>query len=119
MISSLRILSWNANGLQSHQKELQVVLDTDKIDVCLISETHFTSQSYVKFKGYSVYHTIHPNNTPRGGSAVVIKENIQHFEDVKIEENEMQVTSIIIKTKNYPIRVAGIYCPPRHALKKD
>lgn len=41
-------------------------LDTLKIDICLISETHFTSESYIQLKGYKVYHTVHPFNTARG-----------------------------------------------------
>ena len=51
---------------------MQVVLDTEKVDVGLVSETHFTKQSYIKFRGYKVYHTIHPKNTAKGGSAVII-----------------------------------------------
>jgi exonuclease III len=57
MASTLKIMSWNANGLLNHQSELQVILDINKIDVCLISETHFTKQSFIKFRGYTVYHT--------------------------------------------------------------
>ena len=51
------------------QQELQAVLDIEKVDVCLISETHFTKQSYIKFRGYKVYHTIHLE-TPLGEEAL-------------------------------------------------
>ena len=57
-------MAWNANGLLQHQQELQAVLDTGKVD-CLVSETHFTKQSYIKFRGYKVYRTIHPGNSAR------------------------------------------------------
>lgn len=60
MIDTIKILSWNANGLLQHQQELQAVLDINKIDVCLISETHFIKQSFINFRGYKMYHTIHP-----------------------------------------------------------
>jgi len=53
-------MAWNANGLLQHQQELQAVLDTEKLDACLVSETHFTKQSYSKFRDYKVYHTIQP-----------------------------------------------------------
>jgi exonuclease III len=66
MNSTLKIMAWNANGLLQHQQELQAVLDIQKADVCLVSETHFTKQSYIKFRGYEVYHTIHPENSARG-----------------------------------------------------
>jgi len=77
-------MAWNANGLLQHQQELQAVLDTEKVDVCVVSETHFTKRSYIKFRGYKVYHTIHPENSSRGGSAVIIDENIHH-EETKYE----------------------------------
>lgn len=112
-------MAWNANGLLQHQQELQAVLDIEKVDVCLISETHFTRQSFIKFRGYKVYHTIHPENTAKGGSAVIIKENIQHYEEAKYDTEEIQATAVSIKTRNYSIVVAGIYCPPKHSLKKE
>lgn len=119
MISTIKILSWNANGLLQKQYELQAVLDTNNIDICLISETHFNKQSFIKLKGYKIYHTTHPSNTSRGGSAVIIKENIKHHEDSKYQTNEIQATVIQVHTKTYTINVAGIYCPPRHSLRKE
>ena len=117
--SGLRIMEWNANGLLQHQQELQAVLDIEKIDICLISETHFTNQSYIHFKGYKVYHTIHPDNTARGGSAVIIRENILHHEEMKYKTEHIQATAVCIKTKNLHITIAAVYCPPKHSIKKN
>lgn len=75
-------MEWNANGLLQHQQELQAILDIENIDICLISETHFTRESFIKFKGYKVYHTIHPGNTAKGGSAIVIKDSIKHHQEM-------------------------------------
>lgn len=115
----LRIMSWNANGLTGHKEELQVVLDLNEIDICLISETHFTNQSNIKFKGYSVYHTPHPDNSARGGSAVLVRENIKHIEEDKFSTKEIQATSIKIQTQSYSLIVSGLYSPPRHSIKRD
>ena len=119
MIKSIKIMAWNANGLLKHRNELQVVLKTLDIDVCLISETHFTKESYLKIHGYKIYHALHPCNTARGGSAVIIKENISHFEEYKCEEEDIQAVAISVKTKCYPITISGIYCPPRYSLKAE
>ena len=81
MTDTLTMMEYYANGLQQHQEDLQVVLDTEKIDSCLISETHFTKQSFIKFKGYKVYHTIHPENAAKGGSAIIVRDNIIYYED--------------------------------------
>jgi exonuclease III len=84
MANTLKIMSWNANGLLNHQQELQATLDINRIVVCLISETHFTKQTFIKFRGYKLYHTTHPGNAARGGSAVIVKDNICHNEEVRI-----------------------------------
>jgi len=49
--NSLLILLWNANGLKNHRNELLITLQEKRIDVVLISETHFTNTSYVNFPG--------------------------------------------------------------------
>lgn len=119
MANQLIILEWNANGLLQHQRELQVVLDSKKIDVCLISETHFTKESYIKFKGYKVYSTIHPDNAAKGGAAVIIKESITHYQEMGWQNEQIQATAVNVRTKSFDVVIAAIYSPPRHAVKKE
>jgi len=117
---NLRIATWNANGIIPHILELEIFLRKEKIDICLISETHTTKQSYIKINEYDCYHTPHPSNKARGGTAVLIRKNISHNEEHKIEETIMQVTTVSIHTKNKEIKISAIYCPPRHTpLKED
>lgn len=79
-----------ASGLLQHQNELQAIQDMEEINLCPISETHFTKQSHTKFRGFREYHTIHPHNAVKGGSASIIKENIQHHEELKYETERIQ-----------------------------
>lgn len=102
----------------NHQQELQVILDLEKIDVCLISETHFTKESYVRYKGYKVYHTIHPDNAAKGGSAVIIKKSIFHYQKKGFQSEKFQATAVKVRTVNYDIIVRALYCPPRHSLRE-
>lgn len=120
MNDTLRIATWNANGILNHIAEIETFLINEKIDILLISETHFVKTSYTKIRGFAIYHSIHPAEKARGGSAILIKENIKHYEEFKIEEDKMQVTSIKVhfKNKNTSINIAAIYCPPKHNLKK-
>ena len=118
MNSTRKITACVACGLLQHQQELQAVLDTEKVDEVLVSESHFTKQSYIKFKSYKVYHNINPGNSARGGSAVIINENVHHHEETKYETEGTQAKAVCIKTKNYPIVVAGIYCHSKHPLKE-
>jgi exonuclease III len=43
MAKFLRIAQWNANGLAQHKGEVQLFLQQNKIDILLVSETHFTT----------------------------------------------------------------------------
>lgn len=119
MTNKLKIATWNANGLQKHISELGIYLKNENIDICLISETHFTKQSYVKIPHYLCYHTPHPENKARGGSAILIKNNMQHYEELKLETLKMQATTISIKANNKEIKISAIYCPPRLTLSID
>jgi exonuclease III len=119
MANIIKIMSWNANGLLNQQQELQAILDINKIDVCLISETHFTKQSFIRFRGYKIYHTIHPRNAARYGSVIIVKDNIYHNGEVKIEAEDIQATVLNIKTKKYNIIMASLYSPPKHNIKAE
>ena len=56
--------------------------------------------------------------TPRRKTLSHQKEILPH-EDIKVKEEEFQVTSVKIKTTSGTITVATIYSPPRHNLKKE
>ena len=87
MASALRLALWNANDLSSHRLELQTFLDLHKIDIALISETHFTSRTVFRLPRYSVFHTIHPDDTAHGGAAFIIRNSLRHYEHIRIQTN--------------------------------
>jgi exonuclease III len=98
MANSLRIMEWNANGLLRHQHELEVILSAENIDICLISETHFTEESFIRFKNYITYHIILPANRARGGSAVIIRNNIKRIEEEKCVTHNILATIVTTET---------------------
>jgi hypothetical protein len=55
-------------------KEVEVFLNTQKIDILLVSETHFTEQNYVNIPNYIAYATNHPDGIAHAGSAIIIKK---------------------------------------------
>jgi hypothetical protein len=109
-------MEWNENGLLRHQHGLEVILSTENIDTCLISETHFTKESFIRFKNYITYHTINPANTVRGGSAIIIRNNIKHFEGEKYVTCDIQVTIVTVETSKQRLTVSALYCPPRYSI---
>ena len=117
MNKDIRIATWNANGILNKREELEVFLHIQAIDICLLSETHFTRESYLKIRGYKTYHTFHPDNQARGGSAIIIKESINHYEECHIQKPEIQLTLVSIKSLKQNLVIGAAYCPPKHNLK--
>ena len=94
-------------------------LNEQKIDIILISETHATTQTYIKIRGYKWYQSTHPSNKARGGSAILIKDNIDHYEECHIQLAEFQLTVVGIKSMKQKIKIGALYSPPRHNIKKE
>jgi hypothetical protein len=118
MAAPLRIVIWNANGLSNHKLELQTFLNMHKIDIALISGTHFTSRSVFKIPHYALYHTIHPDDTAHG-AAVIIRSSIQHHELPHHQSDKMETTNIQLEAHPWPMNISGIYCPPRHNISTN
>jgi hypothetical protein len=80
MAKFLQLALWNANRLTQHTEELKTFTSIHDIDVMLISEPNFTEKIYLKLPNYTVYHTNHPAETARGGTAIIIKNSIKHHQ---------------------------------------
>ncbi|KAL4097143.1 hypothetical protein QTP88_021967 [Uroleucon formosanum] len=116
MSRTLRIITWNTNGLVQRKQELEHLMNKEKIDIVLIPETHFTTWATLKLRGYRIYTTEHPSNRAHGGTEVIIKETIKHYELDKHPQEHLQASSVHIKDGNIDLTISAIYCPPRHKV---
>jgi exonuclease III len=114
--NSLLILLFNANGLKNHVNELQLVLQEKRIDIALISETHFTKYSYVLIIGYNLLKTYHPDNTAHGGAVIYVKSSILFQTLPNFCQPYLQSCAILLHLNNILTTIAAIYSPPRHGL---
>lgn len=110
----LKIVLWNSNGLSQHTLEITSFLNRHSVDILLVSETHFTQKSYLNIPNYSVLYTNHPDNTAHGGTAIIIRKNIQCTELEKFRKDCIQATSIQIEDTHGPLVISAAYCPPKH-----
>ena len=74
--NSLTILSWNANGLKNHKDEFLITLQEKRIDIALISETHFTNNYSLNLPGFRSYQTNHPDGTAHAGAAIYVRSSL-------------------------------------------
>lgn len=114
--NSLSILLFNANGLKNHVNELQTVLFDKRIDIALISETHFTKYSHISIPGYYLLKFNHPDGTAHGGAAILIKTNLKFHPLTNFSQNHIQSCAISITLNNIPVVIAAVYSPPKHLI---
>jgi hypothetical protein len=50
------------------------------------------------------------------GSAVIIRNNIKHFEEEKYVTCDIQATIVTVETSKQRLTVSAIYCPPRYNI---
>lgn len=69
-------------------------------------------------RGYECYHTSHPDDTTKGGAAILVKNTIKH-QKPKFATEWLQVSTIKMYTGEHKYIVSAIYSPPKHNIKKD
>lgn len=94
MSYNFKIVLWNANGLSRHKLELENFLNAQNINILLVSETHFSNKNFFKINGYHVYITNNLNGKAHGGTAILIKKNIRHYELPSYNQDNIQATSV-------------------------
>jgi len=100
--------------LQNHKGEIKLFLHQNFINILLISETHFTTKKYFSIPRdkFYYYYNNHPDGTAHGGTAILIKDTIEHNELLKYEKDSIQATSIKVKGFPCEITITAVYCPP-------
>jgi len=88
-----------------------------RIDVMLMSETHFTSRSHFKISGYNTCVTNHPADRAHGGTAILIKSQIPYAVLPGYASPELHATIINVRGPHRSITLASTYCPPKYNLK--
>lgn len=118
-ITNLKIVTWNANGILSKLPIFEVFLNSQDIDICLLTETHLTNNNNFILKNYNIYNAICPGNTARGGSSLIIKNTIDHFDFGKIESTDIQMSIVQINSTKQKLNVGVVYCSPSCSIKKE
>lgn len=54
-MNTLKIATWNIDGLCAKIKEAEVLINEHKLDILLISETHLTNKNQIRIPNYNIY----------------------------------------------------------------
>lgn len=112
-----KILTWNINGLLARKTELTQFLNSEKIDIALISESHLTSRSFAEIRGYKLYMCNHPNDAAHGGAALYVHNTIPHHEISTYCTEPIQAVGITTRLHSgTELVIAAVYSPPKHKI---
>jgi hypothetical protein len=78
----------------------------------LISETHFTAQSYTRTPNYTVYGTQLADRTAHEGTAVIIKSSIKHHLHGHYDQKHLKATGVAIANLTSPSQLLPSTAPP-------
>ena len=109
----LTILTINARGVKGKMKSIETIVDTEKPDLLLITETHLKGKERMNIKGHK---WIGKNRQKKqgGGIGILISDKISRYvtEDCTGEEYEdTEILWIKIKTRPKNIAVGVFYGP--------
>lgn len=119
MLNKMKIGTWNTNGLSPNKSEVEILLKMHDLDILLISETHLTDKSHIQIRNYNIYTTNHPDGTAHGGTAILIRSSIEHYELPQFKTEHIQATSVNIQHRNGHFNISSVYCPPRHSISEE
>jgi hypothetical protein len=83
--------------MTQRMKEVNIFINTQKTDIILVFETHFTRRNYLKIPTYTTYATNHPDVASPAGSPTIIRKGIKHHELAKYETDHIQATNTSIE----------------------
>ena len=111
----LTILSWNAQSILNKKPEFTHLLFQKNIDVVCLCETFLKPHQDFRIPHYTIYRT--DRLTQGGGTAILVKNSLQHQELHLPNPGFIESTSIIVfGPNNTNILISSCYKPPRHPL---
>ena len=120
-LDTLKILSWNCNGLRNRLNELKVYLSENEYDVVALCETHYVAGDRLYIPGYSTHRTDRQGRRG-GGTALLIKSHLKHNRIPPLPTQHLETTFVKIFLNNsFIVNIGALYSPPSsiHKLTKE
>lgn len=92
---SLKLATWNINGFLCKVEEVKLFVKDYSINILLISKSHLTPKSIPRISGYTVYFTSHADGTAHAGSALILRNAVNHYYLSEFKIPLIQATSVV------------------------
>ena len=110
---TIKLCSWNCNGLRTRVGSLKDFLRRQNIDIMLLNDTRLAVTDKLIVRGYKVYRTDRLDKA--GGVAILVRCNIPH---VTTDLPRTNMETIGIRLQNN-VRIIAIYNRPRNRLSPN
>ena len=109
MDKNLKILYLNARSLKNKMEEVEIMINEEKIDVMVVSETWVTKNE-TKYYNFKMYNSVYATRKKRGGGLGIFINKKISFE--VLEKCENTYSYISIKIHSPEVYLCGLYKPP-------
>ena len=117
---NLSIFQWNCNNLVSKLDLFKLFLNTFKPDIVLLNELKVDEQRDNFFLNFTNYHKISkPRNNFGGGVAILIKQNLEFFQDLSLDHWGLELVGIKLKMDSIFLSIFCLYNPPNRSLNYE
>jgi exonuclease III len=107
----LKVVAFNAKGITRQRYEFSKQLQTLRIDVALLSETHLKPHERFSIRNYHIYRNDrHPG--AKGGTAVAVKKGVPNCYVDLPPLISIEATGVCITIGNKEILLAAVYRSP-------
>lgn len=113
--NNLKIAFWNANSVLHKKMEVESFIFENNIDIMLLSETFLRPSHKLTIAKYTTYRYDRTDG-PGGGTAILIKRNIKHFEINTPELQHAEANLIMVTTQTGKVRIVSFYSPGARTL---
>lgn len=106
----LNIGQWNSRSLMPKKQEFDVLLNQEKISICLLSETWLCSETKLRINGYNIYRKDRCDDY--GGVAIVVHHSIKtQLCSINVRNTGIEIICVKIMNCKYLKYIASVYCP--------
>lgn len=113
---SFQVCTWNCRSINNKYHELKLFLDLHSINILLLTETKLASNIHFAMPGYVIYRADHPSDERKGGSAVLVKNHINHDGLPPIIEEEFQISRVLVTLNGVKYQIGSFYSAPANKM---
>ena len=107
-----QILFWNAQSIRHTKHELLNLLQSDRIPVALINETHLRAEDKFTTRNFTTYRSDRQDGRG-GGVAIIVHKTIEHQKIEIPPLNRTEAVAIKLEANGHPVTLVSVYNPPR------